>query len=580
MIADSVKFRGHGCFNKEWAGFDSIKPINVIIGRNNTGKSHLLDLVAALCEGLPKRGWHYQCQGVLDEDTLRGVFPENTSGGDLPGDPWMNHGKYFLDVRVTWETDKELNSMDISFPTDFKVSHPFGEGCKESRLRRIHTIVRKATPNLAGSVFRRLLADRDIRTESPENELRLLPDGTGATNIIRKYILSANPQFPREVIQTGLLKALNEIFGNDGQFTEIQVQLYDKGAGEGKTEGHWEVFLGEEKKGLIPLSSSGSGLKTVILLLLNLLVVPAIQNTAKSGFTFAFEELENNVHPALLRRLFQYLENYAVTEESPIFLTTHSSTALDYFGLSENAQIVHVTHNGETARATTVCAHFDHLGVISELGAKPSDLLQANGIIWVEGPSDCIYLNRWIDLLSDGQLREGRDYQCAFYGGSLLARTQFVSPEDAVSKFVNLLRVNPNIVVVCDGDQTAATGDGSEIKGRVRRISDEVGSIPCAHMWVTAAKEIENYLPGSVLSTVFNTDNVPDPGQYEMFFPSDNEAKKGTSFLEAYLQRKSVDKMDLAVEAVPHMTREAIEKRFDLAEEISSIIEKIRSWNS
>src|ERR1017187_7950097 len=59
--------------------------------------------------------------------------------------------------------------------------------------------------------------------------------------------------------------------------------------------------------------------------------------------------------------------------------------------------------------------------VISELGAKPSDLLQANGIIWVEGPSDCIYLNRWLDLFTEGRLQEGRDYQCAFYGGSLLA---------------------------------------------------------------------------------------------------------------------------------------------------------------
>ena len=50
MIVDSVKFRGHGSFKSEWSGFATIKPINVIIGRNNTGKSHLLDLAEALCE--------------------------------------------------------------------------------------------------------------------------------------------------------------------------------------------------------------------------------------------------------------------------------------------------------------------------------------------------------------------------------------------------------------------------------------------------------------------------------------------------------------------------------------------------
>lgn len=51
MRADSVYFKGHLCFQKEWAGFDTIKPINVIIGRNNSGKSHLLDLVEALSQG-------------------------------------------------------------------------------------------------------------------------------------------------------------------------------------------------------------------------------------------------------------------------------------------------------------------------------------------------------------------------------------------------------------------------------------------------------------------------------------------------------------------------------------------------
>ena len=50
MNIDSIYFKGYSCFKKEWAGFDTIKPINVVIGRNNSGKSHLLDLVEALCK--------------------------------------------------------------------------------------------------------------------------------------------------------------------------------------------------------------------------------------------------------------------------------------------------------------------------------------------------------------------------------------------------------------------------------------------------------------------------------------------------------------------------------------------------
>ena len=32
MIVDSIYFKGHTCFKNEWSGFDTIKPINVIIG--------------------------------------------------------------------------------------------------------------------------------------------------------------------------------------------------------------------------------------------------------------------------------------------------------------------------------------------------------------------------------------------------------------------------------------------------------------------------------------------------------------------------------------------------------------------
>ncbi len=75
MIVDSIHFKGHTCFKNEWSGFDNIKPINVIIGQNNSGKSHLLDLVEALCSGqLDGRGWQYRGRGKLDEDSLRQHF--------------------------------------------------------------------------------------------------------------------------------------------------------------------------------------------------------------------------------------------------------------------------------------------------------------------------------------------------------------------------------------------------------------------------------------------------------------------------------------------------------------------------
>jgi len=349
MLAESVKFRGHRCFKTEWAGFNTIKPVNVMIGRNNTGKSHLLDLAAEMCEPkLYRHGWQYQCRGVLDETSLKQSFQENVSSGDLDGNHWTGHGRHFVGVELTWEIDQHSQSENLSLPESFKTFSP-GDRNGQGHIRRLVQIANRASHKLTNSVFRRLQADRDIRPEPADNILQLSQNSSGATNIIRRYMVSSSEQLRRELVQHELLEALNQIFRGDGKFTEIEAKLHDEEKGE-HPQGHWEIFFGEEKKGLVSLSRSGSGLKTVILVLLNLLVIPEIERKPRTKFVFAFEELENNLHPALLRRLFQYLEAYAMRENATIFLTTHSSVALDLFGMSKNAQIIHVTHDGESAR--------------------------------------------------------------------------------------------------------------------------------------------------------------------------------------------------------------------------------------
>ncbi|MXW78827.1 MAG: AAA family ATPase [Gemmatimonadetes bacterium] len=315
-----------------------------------------------------------------------------------------------------------------------------------------------------------------------------------------------------------------------------------------------------------------------MLVLLNLLAVPKIEGKDKSQFTFAIEELENNLHPALLRRLFKYLEDYAVNENATIFLTTHSSTALDFFGVSDNAQVIRVLHDGESAHTETVHTHSNLIKIVSELGARPSDLLQANGLIWVEGPSDRIYLNRWIELYTkdrpQGPLREGRDYQCVFYGGALLARVEFKSPEDEISELANLFQINHNLIVVCDGDREA---EDSDLKPRVKRIREEVEKIDGAHIWITDAKEIENYLPSSVLEKVPDAvfkkatalSSLPDPGQYESW----------SSYIKENMEGTSIDKVALAISSAPHTKKEVMEERFDWKVQMEQIVERIKSWN-
>src|ERR1051325_8579861 len=164
MIADSIEFRGHRCFRKGWAGFRSTKPINVIIGRNNTGKSHLLDLVCAICEGkLKGRGWRYRCAGVLDEQSLKHVFSPSASGGGLGGNFWEEHGRYFVGQTVLWETDENAEPLLVEFPSGWDYRSRQGEPSTKARLAHLKEVLKAFTHRISGSTFRRLVADRDIR---------------------------------------------------------------------------------------------------------------------------------------------------------------------------------------------------------------------------------------------------------------------------------------------------------------------------------------------------------------------------------------------------------------------------------
>ncbi len=194
----------------------------------------------------------------------------------------------------------------------------------------------------------------------------------------------------------------------------------------------------------------------------------------------------------------------------------------------------------------------------------------------MEGPSDRIYLNGWIELASNGELKEGRDYLCACYGGSLLAHAQFSAPESANTELINLLKVNANIAVICDSDRTAETGDGSILKSRVLRVQTEVLKIPRAHLWITEPKEIEHYLPKEALSAVFEIKDLPDPQKFERFFPGETKAE---SYVTQHLKRAGIDKVDMATKIVPQLTFENMKPRFDWQNQMDELVSKIRQWN-
>ena len=176
--------------------------------------------------------------------------------------------------------------------------------------------------------------------------------------------------------------------------------------------------------------------------------------------------------------------------------------------------------------------------------------------------------------VSDGELREGRDYQCAFYGGSLLSQIEF-QPIEQETELINLIRINPNIIVMCDSDRPSNNAD---LKKRVERICTEVENVPNAHIWITCVKEIENYIPGAVFGKVLGLSSPPDPKRHEIIFP--RVKAPGKSYIEKHKGPKHIDKLDLAKQSILCMTKEGMVGRFDWEEQLNNIVKQIKSWNT
>ena len=310
----------------------------------------------------------------------------------------------------------------------------------------------------------------------------------------------------------------------------------------------------------LSIDSLGDGIQHLLMLAYPLAVDPEA--------ILLIEEPESELHPELQRTFMKVMKEYSTGQS---FITTHSSVLLDS-GMATG--VYRVEHNDVSSLVIPCKTSEEMYRILDVLDVRASDLLQSNIVIWVEGMTDRMFLLKCLELYQDEFVPE-LHFQIIPYGGDLRAHFDFHRDE---SELVNVFKVSRHVAMMCDRDRGNNEDPINDSKLRLQEACEGVGGM----YWVTAGREIENYLSNDLLSRTFrelldehSIDVELD--QYEEL--DDVVGKFGDSHeCPGWIVNYGDNKVRVMSEILKRMEKKDLDQ-YDLREKLGELVKKIREAN-
>ncbi len=431
---------------RSYGDYVALDDFNVFIGENGSGKSTILDSISA-----------------ISYEKIMASLP-------------MYILKEYEKIKLYFKIKVNDKHYDIEYrflPKD-----------DTSRQYSLHISVKSET---------------DTNAVSMELESKSNVDGKKIKNLLKSVLK----------VDFKVFNYLREILNieNDKRFHELIIRELNRASKvfHGVTNTHevyknsiFKVFLcGSEKSLRIRLESD-----TIPMLVqqeylpsgwVSLAKITAFLCYVPRGSICIIDEPEVHLHPKLQRYLLKRIQSISVFRGLQVIIGTHSAVFMNY---SE-----YLNSKLYQTRLNRIDEVKPSKSILNNLGYKLSDFLQVDGVIWVEGPSDKIYIKEWMKAYFAMSDQKDIDidlmnFEFCFYGGSSLGH--FGKDQE----LIDFLEINQNSAVIMDNDNEYNKQEDEfkcKNKERVFREYNKDG-ISC---WVTHDYTIESYLSEGFLEKKF-----------------------------------------------------------------------------
>ena len=488
MILHGLSIQGYKSFGKK-IRIQNLADVNVFIGANNVGKSNILKAIQThLPEIIGKK--KYEGFNKLTDFNHKNSEKVIRLGLQFPEEKLQEINEIQIlnkikQIKEDFWVYKEISSNQIATDTKniekyFAANHDLS-----GVMKSIEPLVSYGDPTVRTQRFVTFLTDKLVpkqltvvtidpfrkitisRTDEADPFISALRELQHPDSNDRDKYLKQNKQF--EDINNFIRNVLND------PTAKLEIP---------GTTNDVTVILNNGTR-IHSIQDVGTGIHEVIIF--------AIKVTLCENTLICIDEPEIHLHPIMQKRLISFLKNNAQSNKNQYFIATHSNSFIDESGIN-------IYHCRMDSDGNTSCEPTPDLrskkSIIDDLGYKASDILQTNCIIWVEGPSDRIYVKHWLSLFCD--FKEGMHFSIMFYGGSLLSHLDFDQTNEIANQLIELSHINKNAAILIDSDKDEENTDIHETKKRIKTAFEDNDGF----CWITEGRTIENYLNGTILNRV------------------------------------------------------------------------------